>query len=70
MGSGIERAYTAKYHFGDFQLDTAEGVLRQAGDIVPLTPKAVQALELLVGNAGRVVSRGEMVESLWPDTNV
>ena len=70
MGGGTERAYAARYHFGDFQLDTAEWVLRQSDEIVPIPPKAVQALELLVRNAGRVVSRGEMVESLWPDINV
>ncbi len=33
-------------------------------------PKAIRTLELLVRNAGRVVSRSEMVESLWPNVNV
>ena len=70
MARGTDQTSGAKYHFGDFQLDTTEGVVRQSGEVVSLTPKAVQALELLVGNAGRVVSRSEMVESLWPDTNV
>lgn len=64
------RARGDKYSFGEFQLDTTEGVLRQAGEILPLTPKALQALELLLRNKGRVVSRVEMVESLWPDTHV
>lgn len=64
------RAQGQKYEFGGFQLDTAEGVLRQAGKILPLTPKALQALELLLRNSGRVVSRAEMLESLWPDTHV
>lgn len=70
MGRGSEQGSVTKYRFGEFQLDTAEWVLRQSGEIVPVSPKAVQALELLVRNAGRVVSRGEMVESLWPDINV
>lgn len=61
------QGFAAKYHFGEFQLDTAEWVLRQSGEILPLAPKAVQALELLVRNAGRVVSRTEMLEALWPD---
>lgn len=59
-----------KYRFGEFQLDTLERVLRQSGEIVPLAPKAVQALELLVQNSGRVVSRAEMIETLWPDSFV
>jgi DNA-binding winged helix-turn-helix (wHTH) protein/Tol biopolymer transport system component len=70
MGRESEPGSGSKYQFGEFQLDTAEWVLRQAGEIVSVAPKAVQALELLVRNAGRVVSRGEMVESLWPDINV
>ncbi len=70
MGRETAQTFGDKYHFGEFQLDTTEWVLRQRGEILQLTPKAVQALELLVRNAGRVVSRPEMVESLWPDVNV
>lgn len=58
------------YWFGDFELNTTELVLRQKGKILPLAPKALQALELLVRNGGRVVSRSDMVESLWPDAFV
>jgi Tol biopolymer transport system component/DNA-binding winged helix-turn-helix (wHTH) protein len=64
------RAQGEKYEFGEFQLDTDEGVLRQSDEILPLAPKAFQALELLVRNAGRVVSRAEMVEELWPNSFV
>lgn len=64
------RAQGEKFQFGEFLLDTDEGVLRQSDQILPLAPKAIQALELLVRNAGRVVSRSEMVESLWPDSFV
>ncbi|HLN96982.1 MAG TPA: winged helix-turn-helix domain-containing protein, partial [Pyrinomonadaceae bacterium] len=67
---GAAQPLGAKYYFGEFQLDTIEWVLRQSGWILPLAPKVVQALELLVRNAGRVVSRTEMVESLWPDSFV
>jgi Tol biopolymer transport system component len=56
-----------KYEFGEFQLDTTESVLRRAGEIVPLTPKAVQALDLLVQSGGRVLSRKEMMLALWSD---
>jgi Tol biopolymer transport system component/DNA-binding winged helix-turn-helix (wHTH) protein len=59
-----------RYRFGDFEFNTAEGVLRQKGEILPLAPKALQALALLVRNCGSVVSRKDMVESLWPDAFV
>lgn len=59
-----------KYQFGPFELDITELVLRRNGEIVPLTPKALQALILLVQNVGRVVSRKEMIEELWRDAFV
>jgi len=64
------QARSDKYWFGDFELNTVEWVLRQKGEILPLAPKALQALELLVRNGGSVVSRKDMVESLWPDAFV
>src|SRR5688572_29916610 len=70
MSSSMFQPVEEKYQFGEFQLDTAEWVLRQSGEIVTLGPKAVQALELLVRNRGRVVSRNEMIETLWPDSFV
>lgn len=59
-----------KYQFGKFELDNTELVLRRNGEIVPLTPKPLQALILLIQNSGRVVSRKEMIEYLWPDAFV
>ncbi len=59
-----------KYRFSDFELDTTERVVRQRGAILPLGAKAFQALEILVRNGGKVVSRAEMIQSLWPDAIV
>ena len=64
------QAGVGKYRFGDFELDTSERVVRQKGEILPLASKAFQALELLVRNGGKVVSRKEMVETLWPQVIV
>ncbi|HEX6283286.1 MAG TPA: DPP IV N-terminal domain-containing protein, partial [Pyrinomonadaceae bacterium] len=60
----------AVFEFAEFHLDTAERVLRRNGVVVPLTPKSVSLLELLVSREGSVVSRAEMIETLWPDTFV
>lgn len=59
-----------KYSFGDFELDTTERVLRQNGVILPLAVKAFQALEILVQNRGKVVSRTKMLETLWRRADV
>src|SRR5262245_31594643 len=66
----MDRVNGAVFEFGEFRLDTAERVLRRDGVVVPLTPKAVSLLELLVSRQGSVVSRTSMIETLWPDTFV
>ena len=40
------------------------------GNRVSLTPKAFDVLRYLVENPGRVVTQGEILESVWPDTYV
>jgi Tol biopolymer transport system component/DNA-binding winged helix-turn-helix (wHTH) protein len=66
----MDRINAAVFEFGEFRLDTAEKVLRRDGAVVPLTPKAVSMLELLVRSEGTVLSRSEMIEELWPNTFV
>jgi DNA-binding winged helix-turn-helix (wHTH) protein/tetratricopeptide (TPR) repeat protein len=56
--------------FGPFRLDAANHVLLRDGRPVPLKPKAFDTLLLLVENGGRVVSKQDLLERLWPDTIV
>lgn len=56
--------------FGPFRMDLSECTLSRGGKVVPLAPKLFETLALLVGNAGRVVSKDEMMERLWQDTFV
>lgn len=56
--------------FQSFRLDTANHCLWRADKRVPLTPKAFDVLRYLVENAGRVLTQGEILESVWPDTYV
>ena len=58
------------FEFAPFRLDVAQGVLLRGAERVSLVPKAVELLALLVREAGRVVARGKLVESLWPDVIV
>ena len=58
------------YTFGPFRLDPSRGTLTRDGESVPLTPKLYDTLLLFVENAGRVLSRETLTESLWPDTIV
>jgi Tol biopolymer transport system component/DNA-binding winged helix-turn-helix (wHTH) protein len=58
------------YRFGDYQLAAAERVLRRNGEIVPLPLKSLEVLLVLVGQHGRVVSKEELMEQVWPDSHV
>ena len=54
-----------RYHFGDFELVTSPLELRREGERQELAPQPARLLELLLANAGRVVSREEIRNSLW-----
>lgn len=58
------------YEFGEFRLDAQSRALRRGGTTVPLTPKAFDVLLLLVQNAGRVVSKDELMKAVWPNSFV
>ena len=58
------------YAFGPFVLDGLRGVLWQCGGAVPLTPKVVQLLAVLVSRAGETLSKDELIREVWGDTVV
>jgi TolB-like protein/DNA-binding winged helix-turn-helix (wHTH) protein/Tfp pilus assembly protein PilF len=58
------------YQFGDFTLDLQRRRLRRGEELVPLTPKGLAVLLLLIRNAGKVVSKDELLKAVWPDTFV
>ena len=52
--------------FEGFSLDLQQCVLRRDGDEIDLRPKAFDVLRHLVANAGRVVAKQELLDTLWP----
>ena len=58
------------WRFGECELDRSTRELTRAGQPVPLTPKALQLLELLLEHHPAVVSREQIRDALWPDTIV
>jgi DNA-binding winged helix-turn-helix (wHTH) protein len=59
------------FRFGDFTLDLARGALLAAGGAeVPLRPKSMALLHLLVENAGRLLGRETIMAAIWPDVVV
>jgi DNA-binding winged helix-turn-helix (wHTH) protein len=60
----------SRYQFGEFLIDVEEGGLWRQGERVPLTPKAFDVLAALLEQPGRVVSKDELLQKVWPDTFV
>lgn len=58
------------FEFDEFRLDAQSPSLWRDGELVPINPKALEILILLVGKRDSVVSREELLETVWPDTFV
>ena len=52
--------------FGVFELDTAAGELRKSGARIRLQEQPFQVLSVLLENAGRVVTREDLRQKIWP----
>src|SRR5580658_6620081 len=55
----------AKYQFGEFELTPAQGALWRNGERVPVMPKPMAALIVLVERAGQTVSKDELLALVW-----
>src|SRR5204863_2070325 len=52
--------------FGPFELDQDGGELRKGGTKVRLQEQPLQILEILLGQPGKVVTREELRNQIWP----
>jgi Tol biopolymer transport system component/DNA-binding winged helix-turn-helix (wHTH) protein len=58
------------YEFGSYRLDIRERILLRDGHHVPLPPKALETLIVLVENSGHILEKDELLKRVWPDTFV
>jgi eukaryotic-like serine/threonine-protein kinase len=58
------------YEFGPFRVDPEKETLFRAGEFVPLTPKTFQILLVLIRNSNEVVTKDDIMKTVWPDTFV
>jgi adenylate cyclase len=59
-----------EYAFAGFTLDLHRGVLRDGIGAVDLRPKTFHLLACLVENAGRVMPKEELLDTIWPGVTV
>jgi DNA-binding winged helix-turn-helix (wHTH) protein/pimeloyl-ACP methyl ester carboxylesterase len=65
-----DTAVRSGYHFGPFHLDVRERRLSRGDRVIPLRLKVFDTLLVLVENAGRLVTKQELLDRVWPETTV
>ena len=60
----------ALYQFDDFVIDAARRQVCRAGVLVPVPQKAFQLMLFLVENPGRVLTKREIMNAVWPQAFV
>src|ERR1700739_3247190 len=67
----VAPVFAGRYaRFGAFQADLERGELYQNGQRVKVQAKLFQALVVLLGRAGEIVTREEVRRQLWPDASL
>src|SRR5438132_10860314 len=57
-------------YFDKFSLDLARGCLRAGDQDIELRPKTFEVLKYLAANAGRLVTKRDLYEAVWPNVIV
>ena len=58
------------FQFGSFRLDLTRGCVFDGDREIELRPKSFEVLRYLVENAGRLVSKEELIGRIWPNAIV
>ena len=56
---------TSKWSLADLEMDDEAHVVRKAGQVVDLSPTEYSLLHFLLVNAGRVLSRSQILDHVW-----
>jgi len=58
------------YEFGPFRVDPEKEILLHDGEAVPLAPKTFQILLVLMRHSQELVTKDDIMKTVWPDTFV
>jgi DNA-binding winged helix-turn-helix (wHTH) protein len=67
---GADQRSKELYEFGPFRVDPEKEMLLRGGEPVPLTPKTFQILLVLVRHSKEIVTKEDLMKTVWPDTFV
>src|SRR5947209_17221840 len=68
--SQTSQALSRFYSFGPFCLDAHRLLFYKDGQMIPLAPRFVRALMLLVVSRGIDLDKNYLMDQLWPNTSV
>ena len=66
----MSNLFNKLYEFEEFRLDAENPSLWREGELVAVSPKALETLILLVEKRGEIVSRENLMETVWKETFV
>ena len=66
----MDDGFNNLYEFADCRFDGVKGKLWRGGELILLSPKASELLNLLLERGGEYVSKEEIFEKVWKDTFV
>src|SRR5216683_5995903 len=70
MTASADQKTRRLYEFGSFRVDPEKELLLRGNETVPLAPKTFQVLLVLMHHKKEVVTKDELMKSVWPDTFV
>src|ERR1017187_5578381 len=70
MASSQNQKKKEQYEFGPFRVDPEKETLVRAGELVSITPKTFQILLVLIRNSREIVTKDDLMKTVWPDTFV
>jgi DNA-binding winged helix-turn-helix (wHTH) protein/Tfp pilus assembly protein PilF len=63
----MQRISATEYSFGRYSIKIDEQVLYYRGRPIALAPKVVATLATFLAEPGRIISKAELMERIWPD---
>lgn len=69
-GICVNQAARGVLTFLTYALDAANAQLRRGDTVIPLRPKTLAVLQFMAEHSGRLVTKAEILDAVWPDTAV
>lgn len=70
MAASTQPEHRQLYEFGPFRVDPEKELLLREDETVPIAPRAFQVLLVLIRRNKQVVTKDDLMKTIWPDTFV